>query len=293
MNAELRQVRAFNRLITQRIGVLNERYLGRDRPLAESRLLYEIGAGGAAVRDLRARLGLDSGFLSRLLRSLERQGLAASARRPADGRVKLARLTRAGLAELRRLDARSDDLARSLLEPLSRPQSQRLVAAMGEVERLLRVASIELHRADPDAAAARYCQGEYCAELARRFKGGFDPAASGFAAARAIRDPHEHLLVASLFGEPVGCAALRALGPGVGEIKRMWVSPKVRGCGLGRRLLQALETVARQSRMRTLRLDTNASLNEALGLYRSSGYREIAPYNQNPYAQHWFAKALR
>ena len=67
---EIQQIRAFNRTVTRRLGVLNEKYLGRDRPLAESRLLFEIGSEGAEVRELRARLGLDSGFLSRMLRTL-------------------------------------------------------------------------------------------------------------------------------------------------------------------------------------------------------------------------------
>ena len=95
-----------------------------------------------------------------------------------------------------------------------------------------------------------------------------------------------------LFGEAVGCGAIRTLGPGVGEIKRMWVSPQVRGIGVGGRLLQALEREARRRKLRTVRLDTNGSLVEALRLYRTSGYRDIARYNDNPYAHDWFEKTL-
>jgi len=73
---QIQQVRSFNRAVTRRIGVLGDDYLGRGRPLAESRLLFEIGREGADVRDLRARLSMDSGYLSRLLRALEAQGLA-------------------------------------------------------------------------------------------------------------------------------------------------------------------------------------------------------------------------
>ena len=91
----------------------------------------------------------------------------------------------------------------------------------------------------------------------------------------------------------MGCGALRALEPGAGEIKRMWISPDARGLGLGRRLLIELERVAKRRHMRAIRLDTNASLAEALGLYRSAGYRETGRFNDNPYAQHWFEKALK
>ena len=80
--------------------------------------------------------------------------------------------------------------------------------------------------------------------------------------------------------------------PGVGEIKRMWVAPQVRGRGVGRKLLGALEHAARERRLLTVRLDTHASLAEALHLYRTSGYREIPRFNDNPYAHHWFEKTL-
>src|SRR5882724_5081380 len=93
------QVRSFNRLITERVGALNDSYLARDRPLGEARLLWEIGRDGCDVRQLRARLGLDSGYVSRLLRSLEAARLVTVSPSAGDGRVRAARLTRAGLAE--------------------------------------------------------------------------------------------------------------------------------------------------------------------------------------------------
>ena len=97
-------IRGFNRSVTRRIGALNAHYLGRKGPLVESRLLFEIGADGVPVRDLRARLGLDSGFVSRMLRSLERQGLVRTVQPTGgDGRIRVAQLTSAGRTELRRL----------------------------------------------------------------------------------------------------------------------------------------------------------------------------------------------
>src|SRR5947209_2308598 len=137
MDAAVSQVRSFNRLITQRVGALDDRYLARSRPLGEARLLWEIGVEGCDVRKLRSRLDLDSGYLSRLLRSLEAAGLIRVEPNQDDKRVRTVRLTRAGRAERDLLEQRSDELARSLLEPLSEQRRQRLVAAMAEVERLL------------------------------------------------------------------------------------------------------------------------------------------------------------
>jgi DNA-binding MarR family transcriptional regulator/GNAT superfamily N-acetyltransferase len=290
--AEIETIRSFNRTVTRRLGVLNERYLGRDRPLVESRLLFEIGTEGASVRELRARLGLDSGFSSRLLRALERKKLVRTEAARSDARVRIARLTRTGLAELERLNSLSDDLARSMLAPLNPDQARRLVSAMEEIDRLLRASSIEFIREDPRSADAQRCLQRYYAELAARFPSGFELHADDAPDEDELVPPGGCMLVARLSGEPVGCGAMRTLEPGVGELKRMWVSPEVRGLGVGRRLLAELERVAAGRKLRILRLDTNGSLAEALRLYRTSGYREIPRYNDNPYAQHWFEKAL-
>ena len=112
------QLRSFNRLVTQRVGALDDRFLARARPLGEARVLWEIGEEGCDVRVLRARLGVDSGYLSRLLRSLEAAGLAEVGPSEHDRRVRRARLTAAGLAERGVLDRRSDELAASIFEPL-------------------------------------------------------------------------------------------------------------------------------------------------------------------------------
>ena len=117
-DAATRQVRAFNRSVTQRIGALNDGYLARGRPLGASRVLWEIGADGTDLRTLRARLDLDSGYLSRLVQKLEREGLVAVAPDAGDKRLRTVRLTEAGRAERELLDRRGDELARSLLAPL-------------------------------------------------------------------------------------------------------------------------------------------------------------------------------
>ena len=137
--------------MTQRVGALDDRYLARDRPLGEARVLWEIGDDGAEVRALRARLGLDSGYLSRLLRTLEAAGLVSVEPGAATGACAPARPTAAGRAERELLDRRSDELAASTARAAERRAAERLVAAMGEVERLLTAALVEIAAADPAA----------------------------------------------------------------------------------------------------------------------------------------------
>jgi DNA-binding MarR family transcriptional regulator/GNAT superfamily N-acetyltransferase len=287
------QVRSFNRLVTQSVGALQDHYLSRSLPLGEARVLWEIGPGGCDVRTLRARLDLDSGYLSRLLRSLEGAGLVRV--RPSDGdrRVRTASLTAAGRRERGLLDRRSDDLAQSLLAPLSESQRERLVTAMGEVERLLTAGLVRIEVVDPESPAAAYCLGEYYAEIGRRFEDGFDHTISLAATPEQLRLPAGLFVVAFLHAEPIGSGALKFHGRRPAELKRMWVAPRARGLGLGRRLLAELERLALEHGVRTLRLETNKSLVEAIALYRSSGWREVDAFNDERYAHHWFEKRLR
>ncbi|MFF7153987.1 GNAT family N-acetyltransferase [Streptomyces sp. NPDC008139] len=289
---QIAQVRRFNRTVTEHVGVLHDRYLGRDRPIGEARLLWEIGEQGQDVRRLRERLGLDSGYVSRLLRSLEADGLVTVEPLPRDRRVRTVRLTDAGRAERAVLDGRSDELAGSLLEPLNAVQRSRLVAAMAEVDRLLTAATVTLDVVDPDHPDAEHCMRSYFAELRERFDAGFDPARSLLPDAGELRSPHGLFLVARLHGEPVGCAGLK-LPPGApAEIKRMWVAPQARRLGLGRRFLAELELRAARNGRDLLRLDTNKALNAAISLYHSCGFEEVAAFNDEPYAHHWFEKRI-
>ena len=286
------QVRRFNRTVTQRIGALDETFLARGRPLGQARLLWEIGSDGRDVRDLRSRLDLDSGYLSRLLRSLQDDGLVTIEVNEADGRLRTARLTAAGQAERAELDRRSDEAAASLLGPLSASQRSRLVSAMAEVERLLAASAVQVGERDPRHPDARYCLRAYVEELSGRFDSGFDPARSISAADHEMTPPAGLFLVATLYAEPVGCGALKLHRGAPAEIKRMWVAPSVRGLGLGRRLLAELEARAAAHGVRVLRLETNRTLNEAISLYRAAGYREVPAFNDEPYAHHWFEKTL-
>jgi DNA-binding MarR family transcriptional regulator/GNAT superfamily N-acetyltransferase len=288
---QIQQVRRFNRAVTRRIGALEDSYLSRGRPLGEARVLFEIG-GSADVRTIRDRLGLDSGYLSRLLRSLEAQRLIRMCDHKDDARRRDARLTAKGRAEFTAYDTLSDDLARSVLEPLNPRQRERLVSAMSEVETLLRAAAIEIRVEALDSAAARSCLHAYFTEIGERFDTGFDPAASDAEDDVAMLPPAGWFLVAWRDGEPIGCGGLK-LGDGkTGEIKRLWVDRTARGLGIARRVLHRLEALAADAGVGTLRLDTNRALKEAQAFYRSEGYREVARFNSNPYAHHWFEKTL-
>jgi DNA-binding MarR family transcriptional regulator/GNAT superfamily N-acetyltransferase len=290
--ARMGRIRSFNRTVTQRVGALSDAFLGRGRPLGQARLLWEIGPDGSEVRALRARLELDSGYLSRLLRSLAAAGLVDVRPSRTDGRVRTAHLTRRGLAERAELDRRADEVAASILRPLTDGQQDRLVTAMAEVERLLAASAVRVGVCDPRHPHARFCERAYFAELGRRFEAGFDPAHSHTASVADLTPPAGLLLVATLHGEPAGCGALRFHGRGPAELKRMWVAPAQRGLGLGRRLLAELEAHAAANGARVLRLETNRSLAEAVTLYRTAGYREVTPFNDEPYAHHWFEKRI-
>ena len=286
------QVRRFNRAVTLHVGALENSYLQRGRPLSEARLLHEVGRDGIDVRTLRERLKFDSGYVSRLLRSLEAQGLVQTAAHASDGRVRRVVLTPQGLTERATYETLSDDLAVSFLKPLDPVQQNRLVSAMAEVERLLRAGAVEVRLESPDSAAAQWCLEQYFAELAARFDIGFDPTRSNPARPEEMTPPAGFFVVAWLDGAPAGCGALKVGDEGTGEVKRMWTAPTARGLGVARRVLRFLEAQARAAGLTRLRLETNRTLTEAQALYRGEGYREVSPFNAEPYADHWFEKTV-
>ena len=288
----VQRARRFNREVAERIGALTDDFLGRARPMGEARVLWEIGPEGTEVRALRRRLTLDSGYMSRVLRSLERQSLVTVGPSPEDRRVRRVELTEAGFAERAELDRRSDDLALSMLAPLSARQRTRLIAAMGEVEHLLQASAVRFAIEDPSSADARWCLGQYFSELDARFETGFDTSLSISADANELTPPAGALIIARVHARPVGCGALKFHPDAPAELKRMWVAPEARGIGLGRQILGNLERLAWDWGARVVRLETNRALGEAIALYRGSGFREVAAFNDEPYAHHWFEKRL-
>jgi DNA-binding MarR family transcriptional regulator/GNAT superfamily N-acetyltransferase len=288
--ADIEVLRRFNRFYTQTIGVLSDRYLGQARPLGESRLLFEIGDSGADVRELRGRLDLDAGYLSRTLRALQDQGLVEVRPHPRDNRARVAALTPAGRRELGDLNERAAMVARGLLEPLTDSGRADVIGAMETIRQRLRMAAITVGVADPGSAIARQCLDAYASELESRFPGGFDR--GDLIAPAEARGKRGAFVVAREGNEPAGCGAVRTMEPCVAEIRHVWVAPGARRLGLGRRILIELERQACARGLMTVRLDTHEVLSEAIAMYRTSGYHEIPRYHDNPYAYHWFEKHL-
>lgn len=285
-------VRTFNRFYTRIVGVLGDEHLGTGLTLGQARVLFEIGQlAPVEARALQAYLSLDAGYLSRRLAELERARLIARVRSPRDRRAKRIVLSATGVRRLALLDRRSVEIVKRLTARLDRDGQRRLEAAMLEIQRLLDD-DVEIVPEPPDSAEAQACLNGYFAELARRFPRGFDPAQSVSAEPAEMRPPLGVFLLVRCGGRPRGCGAVKTIGRGIGEVKRMWIQPELRGRGAGRRLLQALEAEAARLGLDTLRLDTSSHLEEALALYRSAGYREVPRYNDNPYAAHWFEKRL-
>jgi DNA-binding MarR family transcriptional regulator/GNAT superfamily N-acetyltransferase len=273
------EVRSFNRLVARQAGILNDRQIGR-RPLGEHRVLFEIGADGATPRDVRIRLGLDSGYLARLLGSLQRAGLVEAAPNATDRRTKLLRLTKSGRAKLRQLDRAADEFAASVLAPLDADQRERLLRAQGEVRRLLAISMVTIEEVDVRCADARWCLEHYFAELAERFEEGFDPGEW------PVHRP-DVFVIARIDRQPAGCGGLKD-----GEIVRMWVDAPHRGLGVATRILAALEQAAAARGHESVRLYTNRALPEAQAMYRKHGYAEIPRYCDDPYGNHFFEKRL-
>jgi DNA-binding MarR family transcriptional regulator/GNAT superfamily N-acetyltransferase len=285
------RVRRFNRAVTSAVGALDTSFLGRGRPLGAARVLNAIGHGRSDVGEIRDYLGLDSGLMSRLLRSLEDEGVIATHAHQDDARRRVATLTRAGKREFAAYEAMSNTQAEGFLARNS--QREALLAAMDLIASALTRDRIALTEMDPQSNEARYCLGEYYAELGRRFKQGFDVSLSRDPDAKDMRRPRGSFLVAMSDMLPIGCVGLKGTEHGYAEIKRLWVAPSARGLGLGKRLMDAAEDAARSLGIALLRLDTNSALPEAGQLYRTTGWREIPRFNDDPYPDLFFEKQIR
>lgn len=167
-----------------------------------------------------------------------------------------------------------------------------LIHRMDGDKRRGRVRAVTIEVRDPTSHIAQECLAHYYRELAERFDNGFNPDKSISAAPDELTPPNGYFIVAELHGDGVGCGALKCHAE-YGEVKRMWVAPSARGLGIGKRILARLEDIARQQKLNVLRLETNKALVEARAFYKNAGYREVPPFNSEPYAHHWFEKSLK
>jgi GNAT superfamily N-acetyltransferase len=239
---------------------------------------------------LQERLNLDGDEASRLLRSLQAEKLIAVSTGTSAARARRVRLTAAGRRELALIERLSDEAAAQLLEPLSEREREALLVAMGAVEKLLLASAVRIDVVPPSGAAARQCLSRYFGELEARFDDGYDRH-YGLSLAETLTPPGGYFVVAMLDGQPIGCGGLRC-HEDHGEILRMWVAPERRRIGVARRLLEHLEGLARTAGLPRVRLSTNRALTEARSLYPCSGYTEVAAFDGERYAHHWFEKVL-
>jgi DNA-binding MarR family transcriptional regulator/GNAT superfamily N-acetyltransferase len=277
-------VRRFNRFFTQKIGVLQEGLLDSPFSLTEVRVLYELAHRASPTASELARdLGLDPGYLSRLLRRFGKQGLLERSPSESDGRQSHLALTPAGRAAFAPLNARSAAEIAALLEPIAAADQVRLVQAMRTIEALLggapeRPSPFLLRPHQPgdmgwivQRHGTVYAE-EYgwdatfealVAEVAAEFLRKFDPA-------------REHSWIAEKDGEIVGSVLLVAHGAGTAKIRLLIVDRKARGLGLGARLVDECIRFARRVGYRKVTLWTNSVLLAARRIYEAAGFRLVA-----------------
>lgn len=284
---ELRQrvdaVRSFNRFYTKRIGVLHEGLLGSPYSLTEVRVLYELANRSQPTAAALGRdLGLDPGYLSRILRSFARRGLVAKVRSAADGRQSLLSLTARGRKAFAPLNTRSHDEVAAMLARLSAAEQRRLIDAMRTIQTLLggraepRVAYLLRSHRPGDMGWIIHRHGALYAEE-YGWDETFEALVAEVAAAfvRRFNAKREHCWIAEREGEIVGSVFLVQKSPTVGQLRLMYVEPKARGLGIGSRLVEECLRFARQVGYRKVVLWTNSVLAAARHIYEKAGFRLI------------------
>ncbi len=287
---QITRIRNFGRSVAVEVGALEDSFLDRGRPLGAARVLNAIGLGYENVSELRAFLKLDTGLLSRLLRGLESEGLIETQPNPNDRRGRISRLTAKGQNEFDTYETLSNERAAKILT--RHKNVPRLLDAMDVVTIALSREDIVFEEADYASAIATQCLSAFAAELSTRLNLEFDLKKSGDPELSQMKHPHGTFVVARLGEMPVGCVGVKGNGDTLAEIKRMWITPAARGLGLARRLMITAEEAARDLGIKTLRLDTNSTLFEAVGLYRNMGWIEIDRFNDDPYPDLFFEKRL-
>ena len=279
-NAHVPAVRRFNRFYTKQIGVLREGVLGSNFSLAEGRVLYELAHHDrATATDVGTALGLDAGYISRMLRGFGERGLVRRTRSHADGRRAHLSLTRSGQSAFGHLDQRSHDDVAGMLRKLSAADQRRLVAAMLTIEELL--------GAKPDGAPSYVLRPPQAGDLGwivhRQgalyaeewgYNEDFEALAAEIVAAfvQQLRPSKERCWIAERDGAIVGSVLLVRKSNTVAKLRLLFVEPSARGLGIGSRLIGECVRFARQARYRKITLWTQSELDAARRLYRKAGF---------------------
>ena len=298
--ARIAAVRRFNRFFTQRIGVLNDGWLEGPFSLAEARVLYEISRrAGTTATEIGHALGLDAGYLSRILRRLHRQRLICKEVSADDGRRTLLSLTAQGQKAYAPLETRAKRQIGAMLKRLSADEQEQLLAALGTVEDLLsprtKAASDVILRAprpgDLGWVVARHAvlyRQEYgwadnfealCAQIVADFANRHDPRC-------------ERGWIAELDGRNVGSVLLVKDSDDVARLRLLLVEPSARGLGIGKRLTEECVHFARQCAYRRITLWTHSVLDAARHIYAQAGFRltsseRMHNFGQEVVSEHW------
>jgi DNA-binding MarR family transcriptional regulator/GNAT superfamily N-acetyltransferase len=286
-------VRRFNRAYTQQIGVLDAAYLASGFTLAEARVLYELAHREHPIaRDLTEQLGLDAGYLSRILRGFRRQGLVERSQSPSDRRQNHLSLTVPGEAAFAALDRRSREQIATMLKALPGPQQAHLVDAMQTIERLLAPGpamqpafALRPHRpGDIGWVASRhgalYAEAygfdqrfeALVAEIGANFINRFDAA-------------RERAWIAEIAGEPVGSVFVVRQSETVAQLRLLLVEPAARGLGVGRCLVAECVGFAREAGYEKLTLWTQSILTAARHIYAQAGFRLVREEPQRSFGR--------
>lgn len=276
-------VRRFNRFYTKKIGVLHEGLLNSPFSLTEARVIYELAhPGETTARDLCAELGLDGGYLSRILRRFKSAGLIDKRRSGSDGRQSLLSLTDKGKAAFASLDARSRDQIGAILSQLPAADQMRLVGAMHAIKEILGAAAgprtpflLRPHQAG-DMGWVVHRHGVLYAE-AYGFDETFEALVAGIVAGFIdnYRPRMERCWIAEMAGDNVGSVFLVRHSDTEARLRLLLIEPKARGQGLGSRLVRECERFARRAGYRKIALWTNDVLVAARHIYQKAGYRLV------------------
>jgi DNA-binding MarR family transcriptional regulator/GNAT superfamily N-acetyltransferase len=286
-------VRRFNRFYTQRIGVLQDGLLHSPFSLTEARVLYELAQRDQPIASEIGRdLGLDPGYLSRILRSFQRRGLIARLPSSDDGRRRHLSLTAVGRSAFAPLDAGSREAVGAMLSTLSQPGQARLTVAMQEIERLLAPAAdmppflLRAHRAGDMGWVASRHGALYAAEYG--FDERFEALVAEIVAAfiNNFNPRRERCWIAELDGEPVGSVFLVNDTEEVAKLRLLLVEPAARGHGIGHGLVAECIEFARQAGYRKLTLWTQSILVEARAIYAKAGFRVAKQEAHDSFGQH-------
>jgi DNA-binding MarR family transcriptional regulator/GNAT superfamily N-acetyltransferase len=283
--AAVKAVRQFNRFYTRRIGALDP-YLGSDMSLTDVRVLYELAHREQAVASEIAKdLGLDGGYLSRILRRFEGAGWLVRETHPRDARQSLLRLTEAGHAAFAPLQQKSRDEASALLAPLSASQQRRLIDAMHTVQALIEPEAHAPARPgtavlrDPQPGDIGWVVQQHGEIYAREYgwNSEFEALVAEIAGEflRKFQPEWEHCWMAELNGERVGAVFLVRKSPTVAQLRLLILAPQARGLGLGARLTDECIAFARRKGYKKMMLWTNSCLLAARGIYAARGFELV------------------